>query len=95
MVLSNFLLATNKNAKTQWSLTGGGLLQHSSYNIEKVLNFASCLEKSSNSVYVPTKYLISLLGLERSFKFSTLFMPDTFFCKMRFFCQGKSGSSSV
>ena len=38
----------------------------------KVLNFRSCLEKSLNSVKVFEKYLISLLGLEKSLKFTTL-----------------------
>ena len=47
-------------------------MPHSSYNLEKVLNFSSCLEKSLNSVKVLEKYLISLLGLEKSLKFTTL-----------------------
>ena len=33
---------------------------HGSYNLEKVLNFTSGLEKSLNSVKVLEKYLISL-----------------------------------
>ena len=37
-----------------------------SYNLGKVLNFNSRLEKSLNSVKVLEKYLISLLGLEKS-----------------------------
>ena len=37
---------------------------HCSYNLEKVLNFSSRLEKSLISVKVVEKYLISLLGLE-------------------------------
>ena len=43
-----------------------------SYNFEKVLNFSSYLAKSLNSVMVLEKYLISLLGLEKSLKFTTL-----------------------
>ena len=43
-----------------------------SYNLENVLNFSSCLEKSLISVKVLEKYLISLLGLEESLKFTTL-----------------------
>ena len=35
---------------------------------------ASCLEKSLNSVKDLEKYLISLLGLEKSLKFTTLSM---------------------
>ena len=41
---------------------------HGSYNLEKVLNFSSRLEKS----------LISLVGLEKSLEFSNLFMPSLF-----------------
>ena len=62
------------------------LLTHSSYNLEKVLSFSSRLEKSLNLVKVLEKYLISLLGLEKSLKFTTLSMPVTIFCKVRFFC---------
>ena len=68
---------------------------HGSNNLEKVLNFSSRPEKSLNSVKVLEKYLISLLGLENSLKFTTLSMPDTIFCKIRLFCRGKFGSSSV
>ena len=39
------------------------------HNLEKVLNCDSGLEKSWNSVKVLEKYLISLLGLEKSLKF--------------------------
>ena len=46
--------------------------KHGSYNLEKVLNFSSCLEKSLISVTVLEKYLISLLGLEKFSKFATL-----------------------
>ena len=53
-------------------------LKHGSYNLEKVLNL----------VYFLENYLISLLGLEKSLKFITLSMPDTFFCKIRLFCCG-------
>ena len=49
---------------------------HGSYNLEKVLNFGSRLEKSFNLVNVLEKYLIFLLGLEKSLKFSNLSMPD-------------------
>ena len=40
------------------------------YNLEKVLNFTSRLGRSLNSVKVVKKYLISLLGLEKSLKFT-------------------------
>ena len=53
-----------------------------SYNLEKVLSFSSRLvrlEKSLNSAKVLEKYLISLLGLEKSLKFTTLSTPDTSF----------------
>ena len=66
-----------------------------SYKLEKVLNFSSRLEKSLNLVQVLEKYLISLLGLEKSLKFTTLSTPDTIFCKIRLFCQGKFDSFSV
>ena len=47
---------------------------HGSYNLEKVLNCnTSRLEKSLNSVKVLEKYLISLLGLKKSLKYTTLF----------------------
>ena len=46
----------------------------------KVLEFTSRLEKSLNSVKVLEKYLISLLGLEKSLKFTALSKPGTFFC---------------
>ena len=52
--------------------------KHGSYNLEKVLNFSSCLEKSLISVKVLEKYLISLLGLEESLKFVTL--SENMFC---------------
>ena len=45
---------------------------HGSYDLEKVLSFSSRLEKSLNLVKVLKKYLISLLGLEKSLKFTTL-----------------------
>ena len=44
---------------------------HGSYNLEKVFNFSGYLEKSLNSVKVHEKYLISLLGLEKSLKLTT------------------------
>ena len=43
-----------------------------SYYLDKVLKCSCCLEKSFNSVKVLEKYLISLLGLEKSLKFTTL-----------------------
>ena len=54
-----------------------------SYNLKKVLKFTSRLEKCLYSVKVLEKYLISLLGLEKSLKFTTfgLSTPDTFFCQ--------------
>ena len=42
------------------------VISHGSYNLEKVLNFSSHLEK----------YLIPLLGLEKSLKFTTLSTPE-------------------
>ena len=39
---------------------------HGSYNLQKILKFTSRLEKSLNSVKVLEKYLISLLGLQKS-----------------------------
>ena len=48
---------------------------HGSYNLEKVLNFTSRREKSLESVEVLEKYLISLLGLGTSLKFTTLTTP--------------------
>ena len=53
-----------------------------SYNLEKVLSFSSRLvrlEKSLNSAKVLEKYLISLLGLEKSLKLTTLSTPYTYF----------------
>ena len=60
----------------QWNLD---IMNHGSYNLEKVLNFSSRLEKSFSLVKVLEKYLISLLGLEKSLKFTTLSTPDTHF----------------
>ena len=51
---------------------------HGLYNREKVLNFSSHHENSLNLVRVLEKCLISLLGLEKSLKFNTLFMPHHF-----------------
>ena len=53
------------------------------FNLEKVLNFTSRLEKSEslNSVKVLKKYLMSLLGFEKSLNFTTLQTPS-FFCKI-------------
>ena len=50
-------------------------LLYGSYILEKVLSFSSRLEKSLYSVKVLEKYLISLFGVEKSSKFTTLFMP--------------------
>ena len=33
--------------------------------------------------------LVTLLGLEKCLKFNTLSMPDTVFCKIRFFAEEK------
>ena len=44
----------------QWNLD---IMNHGSYNLEKVLNFSSHLEKSFNLVKVLEKYLIFLLDL--------------------------------
>ena len=54
--------------------------------LEKYLISLLGLEKSLNLVKGLEKYLISLLGLEKPLKFTTLSMPDTIFCKIRFFC---------
>ena len=54
------------------------LVYHGSYNLENVLNFSSHLEKYLNWVNVLGKDLISLLGLEKSLKFSNLFTPFHF-----------------
>ena len=56
---------------------------HGSYNLEKVLNFTSDREKSLKSVEVLEKYLISLLGLGTSLKFTTLSTPTTHLCRIR------------
>ena len=50
---------------------------HGSYNLEKVLKFSIRFEKSLNSVKVLEKYLISLLGLEKSMQFTTFSTPAT------------------
>ena len=62
-------------------------VHHGSYNLEKVLNFSSRLEKSLNSVKVLEKYLVSLyyLGLEKSLKFRNLFIPYHFSEKLNDF----------
>ena len=52
--------------------------KHGSYNLDKVSNFVSRLGKSFNFVKVLENYLISLLGLEKSLKFSNLSMLITF-----------------
>ena len=51
------------------------------FNLGKVLNFTSRLEKSLNSVQVLKKYLMSLLGLEKPLKFTILQTPS-FFCQI-------------
>ena len=48
------------------------ILPHGSHYLEKVLKCSSCREKFLNSVKVLKKYLISLLGLEKFLKFTTL-----------------------
>ena len=60
-----------------------------SCNLEKILNVSSHLEKSLNLVKVLEKYLISLFGLEKSLNFTTLLMPHSIYCEIRFFCKGK------
>ena len=62
--------------KLQWNLD---IMNHASYNLEKVLNFSSHLEMSFNLVKVLEKYLIFLLGLEKSLKFTTMSTSDTHF----------------
>ena len=51
-----------------------------SYNLENDLNFSSRLKKSLNLVL--EQYLTSQLGLEKSFKFSTLCTPSFFSDKL-------------
>ena len=65
-----------------------------SYNLEEVLNFRGRFEKSLNSIKVREKYLIPLLGLEKSLKLTRLFTPHIF-CEITLFRRGKFGSSSV
>ena len=68
-------------------LKGDRHLEHGPYNLEKVLNFSSRCKKSLKLVKVLEKYLISLLGLEKSLEFTILSIPDTIFCKTSvFFC---------
>ena len=65
---------------------------HGSYNLEKALNFTSRLEKFLEFGLGPLKiYLISVLGPEKSLKFTTLSTPDTFFYKIRLLCRRKFG----
>ena len=52
---------------------------HGLWNLEKVLK---SLEKSSNSIKVLEKYLISLLDLEKSLKFNSLFTTHHFLWKL-------------
>ena len=59
------------------------------------MNFTGRLGKSLNSIQVLEKYLISLLGLEKSSKYTTLSTPDTFCCKITLFYLAKFGSSLV
>ena len=54
--------------------------------LSRSLNFTSRLDKSLNSAKVLEKYLISLLGLKKPLKFTTLSMPTSPFCKIRLFC---------
>ena len=60
------------------SLDSNQLISLSLYDLEKVLDFGNHLEKSFNLVKVLEKYLISLLSLEKSLKFSNLSTPDHF-----------------
>ena len=61
------------------------ILYHGSYNLQKVLNFNSRLEKSLNLVKVLEEYLISLIGHEKSLKFSNLCAPYRFSDKLNSF----------
>ena len=71
-------------------LKGDRHLEHGPYNLEKVLDFSNHCKKLLKLVKVLEKYLISLLGLEKSLKFTTLSIPDTIFCKTSvFFLLGK------
>ena len=67
---------------------------HGSYNLEKVLNFGSRLEKSFNLVKVLEKYLISLLGLEKSLKSNNLSTPDHFWEKLNDFAKENLSSEN-
>ena len=60
---------------------------HGSYILEKAWNFGSRLEKSFNLVKVLEKYLISLLCLQKSLKFSNLSTPDHFWRKLNDFAE--------
>ena len=64
-------------------------LQHGSYmyNLGKVLNFTSRCKKLLKLVKVLEKYLIFLLGLEKSLKFTTCLFQTQFSVKLvGFFC---------
>ena len=54
--------------------------------LSRSLNFTSHLEKSLNSAKVLEKYLISLLGLKKPLKFTTLSMPTTPFSGLLIIC---------
>ena len=62
---------------------------HGLYNLQQVLNLGSCLDKTLNSVEVLEKYLISLLGHQNSFKFTTLsktiFMHEQYLTSVSYF----------
>ena len=65
-------------AKLLQSKSSRRMKVHGSYNLKKVLNFSGRLNKSWNSVKVLEKYLFSLLGLKKSLKSTTLFIPHHF-----------------
>ena len=67
---------------------------HGSYNLEKVLNFGNRLEKSFNLVKVLEKYLISLLGLEKSLECNNLSTPDHFWEKLNDFAKENLSSEN-
>ena len=68
-------------------------VNHGSYNLEKVLNFNSCLEKFLNLVKVLEKYLISIVGHEKSLKFGNLCAPYRFSDKLNDFAMENLSTS--
>ena len=76
---------------------------HGSYNLRKVLNLSTCLDKTLNLVEEHENYLISLLGHQNSFKFTTLsktiFMHEQYLTSVSYFkgylCTSKAIASQT